>query len=100
MQARTAQAEDAVEKEAAKGYNIAFVGIDQPISATAPRFEEPLQALVAAFDGPVAIVLNGGALEPAGRRPAQHPGADRRQRRMRGSPPRSRSRLPPPAAAR
>ena len=44
MQARTAQAEDAIEKEVAKGYSIAFVGIGQPISATAPRFEEPLQA--------------------------------------------------------
>ena len=52
-------------KEAAKGYDIAFVGIGQPISATAPRFEEPLQALVAAFDGPVAILLNGGRYETA-----------------------------------
>ena len=63
VQARTAQADDAVEKEAAKGYSIAFVGIDQPISATAPRFEEPLQTLVGAFDGPVAILLNGGRYE-------------------------------------
>jgi nucleotide-binding universal stress UspA family protein len=60
VQARTARAEDAVEKEAAKGYSIAFVGIGQPISPTAPRFEEPLQALAAAFDGPIAILLNGG----------------------------------------
>jgi Kef-type K+ transport system membrane component KefB/nucleotide-binding universal stress UspA family protein len=63
VQARPAQADDAIEKEASKGYSIAFVGIDQPISATAPRFEEPLQALVAAFDGPVAILLNGGRYE-------------------------------------
>jgi Kef-type K+ transport system membrane component KefB/nucleotide-binding universal stress UspA family protein len=65
VQARMAQAEDAIGKEAAKGYSIAFVGIGQPISATAPRFEEPLQALIAAFDGPVAILLNGGRYETA-----------------------------------
>jgi Kef-type K+ transport system membrane component KefB/nucleotide-binding universal stress UspA family protein len=65
VQARTAQAEDAVGKEAAKGYSIAFVGIGQPISATAPRFEESLQALIAAFDGPIAILLNGGRYETA-----------------------------------
>jgi Kef-type K+ transport system membrane component KefB/nucleotide-binding universal stress UspA family protein len=63
VQTRTVQAEDAVEKEAAKGYSIAFVGIGQPICTTEPRFEEPLQALVAAFDGPVAILLNGGRYE-------------------------------------
>jgi Kef-type K+ transport system membrane component KefB/nucleotide-binding universal stress UspA family protein len=65
VQTRTVQTEDAVEKEAAKGYSIAFVGIGQPICATEPRFEEPLQALVAAFDGPVAILLNGGRYETA-----------------------------------
>jgi Kef-type K+ transport system membrane component KefB/nucleotide-binding universal stress UspA family protein len=65
VQARTAESEGAIEKEAAKGYSIAFVGIGQPISTTAPRFEEPLQALIAAFDGPVAILLNGGRYETA-----------------------------------
>ncbi len=65
VQTRTVQADDAIDKEAAKGYSIAFVGIGQPISTTAPRFEEPLQALVAAFDGPVAILLNGGRYETA-----------------------------------
>jgi len=59
VQARTAGSEDAIEKEAAKGYSIAFVGIGQPISLAAPRFEEPLQGLVSAFDGPIAILLNG-----------------------------------------
>ena len=59
VQGRSAQDDDAVEKEAAKGYSIAFVGIDQPISKTAPRFEDPLQALAATFDGPIAILLNG-----------------------------------------
>ena len=59
VQARTAGSEDAIGKEAAKGYSIAFVGIGQPISLTAPRFEEPLQGLVSAFDGPIAILLNG-----------------------------------------
>jgi nucleotide-binding universal stress UspA family protein len=65
VQGRSAQAEDAVEKEAAKGYSIAFVGIDQPISKTAPRFEDPLQALVATFDGPIAILLNGRRYDPS-----------------------------------
>ena len=51
VQGRSAQADDAVGKEAAKGYSIAFVGIDQPISKTAPRFEDPLQALAAASTG-------------------------------------------------
>ncbi|RZI39108.1 universal stress protein, partial [Herbaspirillum sp. HC18] len=34
------------------------VGIEAPISETAHRFEDQLQRLVEAFDGPVAIVLN------------------------------------------
>jgi nucleotide-binding universal stress UspA family protein len=63
VQGRTAQTEDAVEKEATKGYGIAFVGIGQPISTAAPRFEEPLQGLFAAFDGPVAIMMNGAGPE-------------------------------------
>lgn len=60
LQARTTAAGDGLEKEAAKGYSIAFVGVDQPISSEAPRFEERLARLVAAFDGPLAIMLNGG----------------------------------------
>jgi nucleotide-binding universal stress UspA family protein len=69
VQARSAQAEDAIEKESAKGYSIAFVGIGQPISLTTPRFEEPLQGLVAAFDGPIAILLNGGRYDASSDRP-------------------------------
>ncbi len=65
VQGRSAQDDDAVEKEAAKGYSIAFVGIDQPISKTAPRFEDPLQALAATFDGPIAILLNGRRYDPS-----------------------------------
>lgn len=60
VQGRAMQADLAVEKEAAKGYGIAFVGIRRPISPTEPRFEDPLQRLVAEFDGPVAILVNGG----------------------------------------
>ena len=60
LHARTAAPEDGLEKEAAKGYSIAFVGLEQPISSEAPRFEDRLQRLVAAFDGPIAILLNGG----------------------------------------
>ena len=59
IHARSAVAEDAIEKEIAKGYNIAFVGVDKPISETAPQFEARLQRLVEMFDGPIAIVLNG-----------------------------------------
>jgi len=56
---KSAEADDAVETEAAKGYSVAFVGIEQPISATASQFDDRLQRLVEAFDGPLAIVLNG-----------------------------------------
>ena len=57
---------EAIEREIAKGYSIAFVGIDRPISGSAQHFEARLQRLIAAFDGPVAIVLNGaGAAGPA-----------------------------------
>jgi nucleotide-binding universal stress UspA family protein len=59
VHAKSADTDDAVEKEAAKGYSIAFVGIEHPMSATANRFEEQLQRLVEAFDGPLAIALNG-----------------------------------------
>lgn len=57
VQARAAQA-DAVAKEIVKGYDIAFVGIGQPLSVVGPRFEEPLHGLLAAFDGPAAILMN------------------------------------------
>ncbi|TBR28421.1 MAG: cation:proton antiporter, partial [Reyranella sp.] len=56
LQARTATAVDGLEKELAKGYSIAFVGIDRPVSPEGPRFEERLQRMVAAFDGPLAIM--------------------------------------------
>jgi len=58
VQTRTMTSNDILEKEATKGYSIAFVGLEQPISSEAPRFEERLQRLVAAFDGPVAILVN------------------------------------------
>ena len=58
VHAKSADTDDAVEKEATKGYSIAFVGIEHSISATANRFAEPLQRLVESFDGPLAIVLN------------------------------------------
>jgi len=59
VHSKSADSDDAVEKEAAKGYSTAFVGIAHPISATANRFEGPLQGLVEMFDGPLAIVLHG-----------------------------------------
>lgn len=59
VQTRALTAEDGLEKEVAKGYSIAFVGIEEPISAQAPRFQDQLQRLVATFDGPTAILVNG-----------------------------------------
>jgi Kef-type K+ transport system membrane component KefB/nucleotide-binding universal stress UspA family protein len=57
---------DALEREVAKGYDIAFVGIGRPIVDENRCFDERLQRLVAAFDGPVAIAFNGaGAAGPA-----------------------------------
>ncbi|MGD9885842.1 MAG: cation:proton antiporter [Reyranella sp.] len=60
VQARAASG-DALVKEIAKGYDIAFVGVSQPLSAAGPRFEEPLHGLVDAFDGPVVIVMNAAS---------------------------------------
>lgn len=65
VQSRTATAADGLEKEAAKGYSIAFVGIDQPLSSEAARFEDRLQRLVGAFDGPLAIMVNGERADTA-----------------------------------
>jgi nucleotide-binding universal stress UspA family protein len=65
VQARAAGADDALEKEALKGYSIAFVGIDQPISLSEPRFDGRLERLVSTFDGPVAMLVNGEALGPS-----------------------------------
>ena len=63
VQARAAANGEAVEKEVAKGYDIAFVGIAQPTSASGARFEEPLASLAAAYDGPIAMVINGGRFQ-------------------------------------
>ena len=54
------EADDTLEREAAKGYSIVFVGVDQPISSSSDRFDDQLQRLVAAFNGPFAILFNGG----------------------------------------
>jgi Kef-type K+ transport system membrane component KefB/nucleotide-binding universal stress UspA family protein len=63
VQTRLADTDDAVEKEAAKGYSIAFVGIERPIAPKSSRFADQVQRLVETFDGPIAIVSN----EPASR---------------------------------
>jgi len=60
--------EDTVEKEAAKGYSIAFVGIERPISATTGRLEGELRRLAESYDGPLAVVLNARSAG-AGSRP-------------------------------
>lgn len=57
--------DDALEKEIERGYDIAFVGLDRPISDAA-RFDPRLQRLVSEFQGPIAIAVNGaGAAGPA-----------------------------------
>lgn len=63
---RPGDRENAIEREIARGYDIAFVGIDRPIAESQLRFEDRLQKLVNSFDGPVAIAINGaGAAGPA-----------------------------------
>ncbi|MBS0540417.1 MAG: cation:proton antiporter, partial [Proteobacteria bacterium] len=63
---RAGHAENAIEREIARGYDIVFVGIDRPVAESQLRFENRLQKLVNAFDGPVAIAINGrGAAGPA-----------------------------------
>jgi Kef-type K+ transport system membrane component KefB/nucleotide-binding universal stress UspA family protein len=59
VHAKAPDGPDAIEKEASKGYSIAFAGIGRPISETAQRFEAQIASLIAAFDGPVVITLNG-----------------------------------------
>ncbi len=59
VHAKLSRTENAVEKETAKGYSIVFVGLEQPISKTAQRFEDQLQHLVETYTGPIAIMLNG-----------------------------------------
>jgi Kef-type K+ transport system membrane component KefB/nucleotide-binding universal stress UspA family protein len=59
---KAAEADDDLEKEAAKSYSIVFIGIGQPISESAHRFEDRLQRLIETFDGPVVILLNGAKL--------------------------------------
>jgi Kef-type K+ transport system membrane component KefB/nucleotide-binding universal stress UspA family protein len=58
--------DSAIEREIERGYDIAFVGIDRPIAESQLKFEDRLQKLVNAFEGPVAIAINGmGAAGPA-----------------------------------
>ena len=66
VHAKSAGTDEAVGKEAAKGYSIVVIGLEHPISETGQRFEGQIQHLVEAFDGPVAIVLNGtsSAIDP------------------------------------
>ncbi len=54
------EADDTLQKEAAKGYSIVFVSVDQPLSSSNDRFDDQLQRLVATFDRPLAIFFNGG----------------------------------------
>jgi Kef-type K+ transport system membrane component KefB/nucleotide-binding universal stress UspA family protein len=57
--------DDALEKEIERGYDIAFVGIDRPISDAA-NLDQRLQRLATQFQGPIAIAVNGaGAAGPA-----------------------------------
>ena len=55
---KSADGDDALERESGKGYDLVFIGIEQPISNNADQFDNRLQKLVETFDGPLAIVLN------------------------------------------
>jgi Kef-type K+ transport system membrane component KefB/nucleotide-binding universal stress UspA family protein len=59
VSAKNAVTPDEMQTELAKGYSIVFTGIDQPVSETAQKFAGVLDSLIAKFDGPVAITLNG-----------------------------------------
>jgi nucleotide-binding universal stress UspA family protein len=59
VQNKPVAGEDAIEKEAGKGYSIAFAGIERPISPNATRFDPELKRLIDSFEGPVAITVNG-----------------------------------------
>lgn len=66
VQAKPLPDDGSLEKEIGKGYDLVFVGVNRPIAAGARGFENQVQRLVAAFDGPVAIAVNGaGAAGPA-----------------------------------
>jgi nucleotide-binding universal stress UspA family protein len=58
VQIKTADGDGALERESGKGYDLVFIGIEHPISASADQFDNRLQRLVETFDGPLAIVLN------------------------------------------
>jgi nucleotide-binding universal stress UspA family protein len=64
--ARPAGSDDALGRELARGYDIVFAGLDQPIQPNSRQFDARLQLLLASFKGPVAIAINGaGAAGPA-----------------------------------
>jgi Kef-type K+ transport system membrane component KefB/nucleotide-binding universal stress UspA family protein len=66
VSARPTSQDNALRREIGHGYDIAFVGLDKPIDPVSRRFDERLHELVNAFDGPVAIAVNGaGAAGPA-----------------------------------
>lgn len=57
---------ETLQREIARGYDIVFIGLDRPIDPASRRFDVRLQELVNAFEGPVAIAMNGaGAAGPA-----------------------------------
>jgi nucleotide-binding universal stress UspA family protein len=62
---RPNQQQDALQREIARGYDIVFIGLERPIDPASRRFDARLQELVNAFEGPVAIAINGaGAAGP------------------------------------
>ena len=69
IQVKAAATDEAIVTEAAKGYDLIFAGFARPVSLTAQQFEEPLQSLVATFEGPMAIMLNAPRTVPAAGRP-------------------------------
>ncbi len=62
---RPARRDDALQRELARGYDIVFAGLDQPVQANSRHLDARLQVLVTSFKGPVAIAVHGaGAAGP------------------------------------
>jgi nucleotide-binding universal stress UspA family protein len=59
IHSKSNEGDDAIEKEVGKGYGIVFAGLDEPFPQTLRGFAASLQTVVDAFEGPMAITMNG-----------------------------------------
>ena len=56
---RSAVNEEALRRELRRGYDIVFVGLDQPVLGDSRHFDPRLRTLVTSFKGPVAVAIHG-----------------------------------------